>query len=128
LKLSREASKSTFAPIARAAAQTPDMVLPANFEDIIMDQLADYPYLEGSAKLLDSPQGLTIVLDYTRRPLQEGEPGYAVPVTVAGQKVTASLPFSTHGSSITVVDFSIRKLLGQLMGARDSLVGPTSRP
>ena len=128
LKISREASKSTFAPMARAAMEAQDTILPSNFEDIVVGQLADYPYDKGGAEFQDSPKGMTIVLHYARPSLVEGDPGYGVPVTIAGQKVNVSLPLQIRGYSITLVDFSIRKLLKTMVSARDNLLAPVPRP
>jgi len=128
LKISRDASRGTFAPVARAALGSQDTILPGNFDDIVSAQLADYPYLQGNATFRDSPRGMTIDINYRRRPLQEGDPGYNVPVTLAGQQIRANLPIHISGSSITMVNYSIRHMLQALVGFRNDLVAPASHP
>ncbi len=115
LKLTRQTSAASFAPVARAAMQTPDMVLPADFEEIVQAQLSDYPYLTGKALLKEDESGLHLKLSYDRAPLQEGDPGYGVPVTVAGQKVKANLGFELSGGTVTLHRTAV-ELVRQFLG------------
>jgi hypothetical protein len=118
LKISRDTSKGTFVPIARAGESTPDAVLPTNFDEIVMDQLADYPYVTGRATLIDDGGGekgvMSILLDYTREGLKEGEPGYQVPVMVQGQAVLANVEFQLRGA--LTIHQSIAGVLERMLG------------
>ena len=97
--------------------------MPDNFDRIVSDQLADYPYETGSVELQDEDGHLLLTLRYDRKPLKPGDPGYAVPVTIAGQKVLANLEFNLRGTTFTL-NQSITDILSGLWGFKQSLASP----
>jgi hypothetical protein len=102
LKVARATAAQFLAPAAKAAAQAEGALLPGNFDDILIAQLADYPYQQGHVSLQSAPDGITLTLNYTREPLQPGEPGYAVPMTKDGQVISANLLFQVKELTIHV--------------------------
>jgi hypothetical protein len=102
LKISREVSAATFAHAAKAAAGAggAGSIIPADFDQIVINQLADYRYARGEARIRDGARGLELELHYTRVPLTPGEAGYGVPVTIAGQTVKASFEFNLGGTVV----------------------------
>jgi hypothetical protein len=126
LKISRDTSESTFAQAARAAASAEGSIIPSNFDKVVVDQLANYPYSTGHAELRDGARGLDIQLKYDRLPLKPGDPGYSVPVVVAGQTVNANLEFNLGGS--VTVNNSIANLLKRVVGAQNALIPRAAAP
>jgi hypothetical protein len=127
VKLSRETVSQVFAGQARAAAQQAGSLIPENFEEILLGQFSNFPYLNGNVHMQDEPGGLVVRLRYKRKPLEPGDPGYAVPVTVAGQTVKANFEFDVPELSVTV-NQSIAGLLGKALGFQKLVLeGPATR-
>ncbi|HVT81091.1 MAG TPA: hypothetical protein VHM90_10575, partial [Phycisphaerae bacterium] len=102
LKIARETAKEVFAPQALAAAKSQLSMLPDNFEDIVISQLADFPYTSGRVALEIFPDRIGITPNYVRPPLKAGDPGYSVPVTLEGQHVNIALEFQLKGLTLMV--------------------------
>lgn len=128
LKFSKELSQGTFAPAAEAAAKIAQSLIPPNFQQIVVDQLANFPYTTGTTRMVDAPGGAELRLDYNRAPLKSGDPGYAIPINIAGQPNVANFPVNLKNLTIRLKDMSVAELLTRVLGAQDFLVRQPVRP
>lgn len=122
LKFSRETVSQVFGPKVKEAMSQPGTLVPENVDEILLGQFANFRYVSGRVEIRDGARGLDIHMSYQRRPLEPGDPGYAVPVEVAGQRVLATVPFGLPGFTVTVND-SIENLLRKAMGFQTLLLG-----
>jgi hypothetical protein len=127
LRLSKDLSQGTFAPAAEAAAKAAQSIIPPNFQQIVVDQLANFPYISGTARVVDTAEGAELHLDYNRAPLKPGDPGYAVPINLAGQPTTANFPVNLKNLTLRLKEMSVADLLTRALGAQDFLTRKPAR-
>jgi hypothetical protein len=130
VKFSRETVSQIFGPRVRYAMEQAGSLIPENVDEILMAQFTNFTYDRGQVTVQDGERGLEVLLNYHRRPLEPGELGYSVPVTVEGQTVQAKVEFGfgAKGFSVTLNN-SIANLLKQMLGFQSLVLAvPAGHP
>ncbi len=123
LHFDHETAEKQIAPVAREAALAVS-TLPPTFDQIVTDQLANYPYSSGMVKASDQDGELRIHLDYSRTPLMPGDPGYGVKVQIAGRDVLANYPISLKWLTVTIPQTSVAQVVAKATGFFESHAAP----
>lgn len=103
------------------------VTIPPNMQEIIVGQLRDYPYTVGFVQVADKPGGVEVVLDYTRRPLELGDPGHGVMIELEGQSVRANYPVHLRSFTIVLPDRTVADLVETGAGLRSQAASAATR-
>ena len=88
--------------------------------DVILAQLKNYPYETGSVTLTTMAGMPEIVLSFTRKPVQAGEPGHDVPMDYEGRKVRANYTVQISRVVIAMPQQTIASILLRASGLRSA--------
>ncbi|MEI8195070.1 MAG: hypothetical protein WCI73_04095, partial [Phycisphaerae bacterium] len=102
-------------------------ILPDNYSDIVVGQLKNYPYLEGTIGLTNQTGLPVFHLSYHRPSLTPGEPGYGIKKKIQDQDLLVSYPVQLSSVVITMQNQTLRELFDRLTGWQ-GMIAPTALP